>query len=77
LRTISWEIRQSMTTEEMSTEGMCTVAEASSFLSLSKSMVYQLMDKGDLAYAKFGKARRIPRKALVRFAGQSVVERSR
>jgi len=57
----------------LSTDGMCTVAYAAEFLSLSKSMIYLLMERGELTYAKFGKSRRIPRKALISLANQNTV----
>jgi excisionase family DNA binding protein len=54
-------------------EGFVGVPEAARFLGLSRAKLYQLMDVGDLAYAKFGKSRRIPRKALVEFAARCLV----
>lgn len=36
------------------------VSETAEQLSLSRSKIYQMMDTGELAYVKFGKARRIP-----------------
>lgn len=45
-------------------DGLVTVKEAARFLSLSKSTLYQMMDKGELHYAKIGGSRRIPRQAL-------------
>ena len=53
---------------EVFEEGLMTVAEASKFLSIGKSKLYELMDAGQLVYAKFGKARRIPKRALVDLA---------
>jgi excisionase family DNA binding protein len=53
--------------------GFVTVAQAARFLNLSRAKLYQMMDAGDIAYAKFGKSRRIPRQALLRFAAQSTV----
>jgi excisionase family DNA binding protein len=43
---------------------------------LSKSMVYLLMERGELAYVKLGKSRRIPAKALVELAARHLVVRS-
>lgn len=45
-------------------EGLVTVKEAARFLSLSRSTLYQMMDKGELHFAKIGGSRRIPRLAL-------------
>lgn len=41
--------------------GLLTVIEAATFLSLSRSMIYNLMESGKLRYVKIGSARRIPR----------------
>jgi excisionase family DNA binding protein len=54
-------------------EGFADVAEAAEFLSMSRSTVYKLMDAGQLAYAKFGKSRRIPRRALREFGERSMI----
>lgn len=53
-------------------EGFVSVAEAANFLGLAKSTVYALMEQGSLPYAKFNRARRIPRSALLNFAASSV-----
>jgi excisionase family DNA binding protein len=53
--------------------GFVTVPEAAQLLRLSRAKVYSLMDAGDLAYAKFGKARRIPREALETYVRQCMV----
>lgn len=49
-------------------DGLLTVPEAIAFLRLSRSTLYSLMDIGELAYIRIGRARRIPRKALVNLA---------
>ena len=41
------------------------VAEAARYLSISRSTLYELMDRGLLPYAKLGRARRIPRQSLI------------
>src|SRR6516164_3641094 len=46
-------------------DGLLRVDEAADFLKVSRSKVYQLMDRGELRYAKIGKSRRIPHKAVV------------
>jgi excisionase family DNA binding protein len=58
--------------QELVAQGLVGVAEAGKFLGLSRSMVYLLMEQGRLPFAKIGKARRIPRRALVDFAEQSL-----
>ena len=54
-------------------EGFVSVPEAARFLHLSRSKVYALMDEGKLTFAKFGRCRRIPRRALAEFAEQSLI----
>jgi excisionase family DNA binding protein len=53
--------------------GFLDVAEAGKFLGLSRAKLYQLMDNQELTYAKFGKARRIPRRALLEYAARGMV----
>jgi excisionase family DNA binding protein len=40
------------------------VPEAARFLSISRSKLYEMMDKGELAYVKLGRCRRIRRREL-------------
>jgi excisionase family DNA binding protein len=61
--------------EGLVSEGLCRVGEAARFLGVSRSTLYQLMDRGELPYVKLGKARRIPRNGLVELAAKSVVRR--
>lgn len=49
-------------------EGLLSVGEAARFLSLSRSTLYELMESGRLVYVKLGRARRIPRRAVVALA---------
>lgn len=51
-------------------DGFEDVAYAAGFLSLSRAKVYQLMEAGELAYAKFGRSRRIPKRALREYAAR-------
>jgi excisionase family DNA binding protein len=46
-------------------DGLMTVPEAAKFLRISRSKLYETMDKGELAYVKLGKPRRIPRRAVI------------
>jgi len=57
---------------DLTEDGFADVQEAAEFLSMSRSSVYKLMESGELRYAKFGKARRIPWKALHLFAERSL-----
>ena len=47
--------------------------EAAKFLSLSRAKVYAMMDQGELVFCKFGKSRRIPRRALREYAERCLV----
>lgn len=53
-------------------DGLVTVVEAAGFLGIGRSKTYDLMDKGLLPYVKIGKARRIPRRALVDYAARGL-----
>lgn len=49
-------------------DGFVSVPGAAQFLGISRSKTYESMDAGELMYAKFGRARRIPQRALREFA---------
>lgn len=49
-------------------DGLLSIDEAMAFLSVSRSTLYELMDKGMLPWSKIGRSRRIPRRALVQLA---------
>ena len=49
-------------------DGLMTVKEAATFLRLSRSTVYSMMDDGNLPFVKLGRSRRIPRRAIVKLA---------
>ncbi len=53
---------------EIVRDGLFTVTEAVAFLRLSRSTLYTLMDGGELVYVRIGRARRIPRRALIDLA---------
>lgn len=55
-------------------DGLMTVKQAAEFLSLSRSTVYGLMERGDLAYVKIGQSRRIPKKAVIDLANNHRVQ---
>ena len=56
------------TPHEIVRSGLVNVTQAGQFLGVGKSMIYQLMDQGELPYVKIGSARRIPINALQDFA---------
>jgi excisionase family DNA binding protein len=59
--------------EAMVSDGLLTVEEARRFLSVSRSTIYELMDTGALPYVRFGRMRRVPRRALVEFSTKGLV----
>jgi excisionase family DNA binding protein len=54
-------------------DGFTSIREASDYLAMSISAIYGLMARGELRFAKFGKARRISRRSLREFAGRALV----
>lgn len=57
----------------LSRDGFMTISDAAQHLGISRSKVYQEMHAGRLRYAKFGRSRRIPRRALVEYAERAIV----
>ena len=53
-------------------EGLLTIAETGTFLRLSRASVYNLLDRGELAFVKVGRARRIPKRAVLELAAQAL-----
>ncbi len=53
-------------------DGLMTVAEAARFLRLSRSTLYAIMDRGELRFAKIGRSRRIPKRAVVELAARDL-----
>jgi excisionase family DNA binding protein len=53
---------------DLTADGFADVHKAAEYLSMSRSSIYKLMDSGDLTFAKFGKSRRIPWRALRQYA---------
>jgi excisionase family DNA binding protein len=51
-------------TEWIDEEGLVSVNDAAKLTGLSRATIYRLMDHGELAWAKLGGARRIPRKSI-------------
>jgi len=60
----------------MVADGFLTVGEAAKFSGLGRTTIYSLMERGQLEYAKIGKARRIPKRALCDFLVEHIVVRA-
>jgi excisionase family DNA binding protein len=58
---------------EVAREGFASIKDVESYLSVSRSTIYQLMDSGKLPFAKIGKARRIPWQAIRQFGQDCLV----
>jgi excisionase family DNA binding protein len=56
--------------------GLRTVEEAREYTRLSRSALYALMERGELAYTKIGRRRLIPHRALVELARRGLVVRA-
>jgi excisionase family DNA binding protein len=65
--------REQTTKGELIGEGFVGVEDAMEFLGLCRASIYKHMDAGELAYAKFGRSRRIPKRALHEFAAKALV----
>ena len=58
--------------ESLVSDGLMRVQAAAQFLGLSRASVYQLMDRGELPWVKLGRARRVPRRAVVDLAARLI-----
>lgn len=58
-------------------DGLVGVTEASKYLSLSRSALYGLMDRGELDYVKIGRSRRITRQAILELVDRCRVSRQK
>jgi hypothetical protein len=59
--------------KELAADGMVSVADAIKLSGLSRAELYARMGRGELAYAKDGRRRLIPRKALTEMAAKALV----
>jgi excisionase family DNA binding protein len=57
----------------LAADGFATIEDATQFLRLKRSSIYNLMNSGHLRFAKFGKSRRISWRSLRELAEQSLV----
>jgi excisionase family DNA binding protein len=61
--------------ENLVLDGFAEVAEGQEYLKLSRATLYALMESGQLAYARFGRRRRIPWASLRAYAERNLVVR--
>ena len=59
--------------EEMVQDGLVTIEAAMEFLDISRASLYRLINEGALPTVKLACAHRVPRRALVKFAANHVV----
>ncbi|MFH1920113.1 MAG: helix-turn-helix domain-containing protein [Planctomycetota bacterium] len=53
--------------------GLATIVTVAAYLDVSRAKVYQMMDRGELAYVKLGKSRRVPWEAVIGLVKSSTV----
>jgi len=69
-------VSQTDNIHEPQSVGLLTVPVAARWLALSRSTLYNLMDRGDLAYVKIGRSRRIPVAEIDRLIRVSLIARA-
>lgn len=52
--------------------GLMRIREVVSYLNVSRSHVYAMMNRGIIPYVRLGRSRRVPRNALMRIASELV-----
>jgi excisionase family DNA binding protein len=60
----------------LAAEGFASLTEAGEYLRLSRATLYKMMDSGALAYARFGRSRRIPWTGLKDYAAKALTPAS-
>jgi excisionase family DNA binding protein len=61
--------------EILVSDGLCTVKDATKFWGIKKTLVYSLMERGDVPYVRIGRRRLIPKKVLVNYAAKNLIVR--
>jgi excisionase family DNA binding protein len=76
-RTPHYPEKEAMSTPKLSVESqLIRVTEVARHLSLSRSKIYQMMDRGELPYVKLGKSRRVRWPDVERLVEQNTISRS-
>lgn len=57
---------------DLMVNGLLTVTEAAKFLRIGRTLLYEAMESGEICYVKFGRARRIPKRAAVAWAAANL-----
>lgn len=60
---------------DLAENGAISVKEAARLLGVSRSLLYAMMETGKLAYARIGRRRVIPRKAIQEVLAENIVVR--
>lgn len=66
-------MQEKSTKYELAEGGFMSTADAETFSGLKKSKLYLLMASGELPYTHVGKARRIPKRALIELMARNLV----
>lgn len=56
--------------EDLVRDGLLSIPEACDWLGISRTALYGLMNRAELAWVKVGRRRCIPRRALVKFTSE-------
>jgi len=54
-------------------DGLVTIVEGARFLGVSKTTLYDMLGRGEIAYSRVGHLKRIPRRALIEYAEKHLV----
>jgi excisionase family DNA binding protein len=58
---------------ELVADGLASIPEASKFLGISRSKLYEMMERGELRFCKLGRNRKIPWAEVRNLAARSLI----
>ena len=64
--------REQLSDRELVADGLVTITEAELLLRLGRTSIYRLMADGSLPFVRIGRARRIPRRAVINLAAAAL-----
>jgi excisionase family DNA binding protein len=64
--------QQELSDRELVADGLVTITEAELLLRLGRTSIYRLMADGSLPFVRIGRARRIPRRAVINLAAAAL-----